>query len=155
MKNFAKKHQGFTLVELLVVIAIIGILSSIVVVSIGPVRQAARDSARKSDISQIFTAQELYNDANLVYYATDTEDAGIPAIGAYLVAMNDPGCPGGSCVGTQVNYKWLDNDGNSDRFCAYATMEDKAECGTTRYWAVSERGTNTMCDTAPATYACW
>lgn len=53
-------HAGFTLVELLIVISIIGILSSITVVSVGSVRQMARDSKRLADIKQLQTALELY-----------------------------------------------------------------------------------------------
>lgn len=53
-------HQGFTLVELLVTISIIGILASITVVSVGNVRQIARDSKRLADIRQLQTALEFY-----------------------------------------------------------------------------------------------
>ncbi|MFH1575644.1 MAG: type II secretion system protein [Candidatus Nealsonbacteria bacterium] len=62
MKKFmlTKSKKGFTLIELLVVIAIIGLLSSIVVVSMQGVRMKARDSARKQDLRAIQTALELY-----------------------------------------------------------------------------------------------
>lgn len=52
--------SGFTLLELLVVIAIIGILSSVVMVSMGNAKIKARDAKRVSDITQIQTAVELY-----------------------------------------------------------------------------------------------
>lgn len=51
---------GFTLVELLVTISIIGVLASITVVSVGNVRQIARDSKRLADIKQLQTALEFY-----------------------------------------------------------------------------------------------
>lgn len=54
------QQKSFTLIELLVVIAIIGLLSSIVLVSMQDVREKARDAKRKQDISQIITALELY-----------------------------------------------------------------------------------------------
>jgi len=54
------KNLGFTLIELLVVISIIGILTTIVMVNVAGVRERARDAQRKSDISQIQKALEMY-----------------------------------------------------------------------------------------------
>lgn len=62
MAKFGKNEKGFTLIELLVVIAIIGLLASIVLVSLNSARQKARDSRRISDLRQISSALELYYD---------------------------------------------------------------------------------------------
>lgn len=59
------KKKGFTLIELLVVIAIIGMLTSIVLVSMGGARKKGRDAQRQATIRQISSAMELcYDDSS-------------------------------------------------------------------------------------------
>lgn len=67
---YTYKKRGFTLIELLVVIAIIGILSSIVVTSLGSNKGKTRDALRKGDIKQIETALDLYFVEKYEYPAT-------------------------------------------------------------------------------------
>jgi prepilin-type N-terminal cleavage/methylation domain-containing protein len=128
--------RGFTLIELLVVIAIIGILSSIVLVSMGNVRGNARDVNRKSDMRQIISAQELYYNDNSRYLTSETLPT---AIDSYLNPMpTDPG------TGT---YVWVDNTGDESRYCVYATLEDGS------FFAVSQAGTAET-TTTPTLAAC-
>lgn len=64
---FGMNKKGFTLIEILVVIAIIGILSALALVSFSSARARSRDARRMSDLRQMLTALELYNNDQAVY----------------------------------------------------------------------------------------
>jgi len=55
-----QKNFGFTLMELLIVIAILGLLATIGLGSFRTSQMKGRDAQRKSDLSQIQKALEMY-----------------------------------------------------------------------------------------------
>jgi len=83
-----KKYKGFTLIELLVVIAIIGILSSIVLVSVNSARDKAKDAAVKSNVEGTRVAAELYYDSHGSSYADVCTSPDFVRIQAAVQAQN-------------------------------------------------------------------
>jgi prepilin-type N-terminal cleavage/methylation domain-containing protein len=131
------KKTGFTLIELLVVIAIIGILASVVLVSLGNVRNRAKDVRIKAEMSQIRTISDLFKGNSESYTSlcdtstdiatlkTDIESQGgtnfkcYDSVNAYCVEvkMNTP------------DYWWcVDSEYSSE-----PSASDPATCGSGTY----------------------
>ena len=122
---YQKKNKGFTLIELLVVIAIIGLLASIVLVSLGPARERARDAKRQSDIRQMGTAMELcYSDADCgsnEQYINTTAGSVPGTIGVYMTTLPEDPLNDGSYI-----YRWTTNTAEApvnQYYCVYALLE--------------------------------
>lgn len=163
------RKKGFTLIELLVVIAIIGMLASIVLVSMGGARKKARDAKRMADIRQISTAMELcFQDSSAACGGSDaaypavavdangrlTTIGGQNAIGTYLSPL--PTDPGGgsltSCSGaigemTAGGYCAFTSAAGGE-YCIYAQLSDG------RIIAASEKGVQFMTSRPASMSAC-
>ncbi|MDP3093947.1 MAG: type II secretion system protein [bacterium] len=152
--GFGSETNGFTLVELLVVIAVIGLLASIVLVSMGSAREKARDARRQADIRQIGTAMELYYSDNSEEYLSTA--GGVDAVTAIPNPCSAtlcylPAVPKDPKNVTPQQYTWAANSANKQKYCVYA----KFESGTNTYVCSSERGTlSKVSATAPTLTAC-
>jgi prepilin-type N-terminal cleavage/methylation domain-containing protein len=158
----AKSQQhGFTLIELLVVIALIGILASVILVSLNSARGKARDALRKSTLQQLARADELYDNDYGVYVVTagwtsNWGASGGPLVPTYVPAMSaDPSASnvpyqywrkdyaGYACmtinqIGRYAFYAKLENPTAAD----LATMTDSFDACVQSTWGMNFKAGN-------------
>jgi prepilin-type N-terminal cleavage/methylation domain-containing protein len=109
--------RAFTLVELLVVIVIVGLLSTIVLVSLSPINKQGRDAKRMQDFRQISTAMEAYDIMGDGYLETTAGSNTLDSIPGYV--NNVPRDPVDSGL---HQYSWT--EGNADYYCLYTKLEE-------------------------------
>jgi len=106
LKVLTKKSKGFTLIELLVVIAIIGILASIVLVSLGGARTRAREARVIADLNQIRSMGEII-------YSIDNSYSNVLTYASINTLMAD--------MSAQLATNIL-RTGNAAEYCVEATL---------------------------------
>lgn len=153
MKRYTR---GFTLIELLVVIAIIGILASVVLVSLQSARKKGADSRVISDVQQMRTqAESSYNGTDYsstlsVNNAAKTTGAGMQ-VGAGTVGLqlrDDAAANGGVLFAitdatgpkTYAIYGALPSTNNASYFCIASDGSTKQS--TTNVSTVAQLASN-------------
>ena len=138
--------KGFTLIELLVVIAIIGILSSVVIVSLNNARSKARDSARKSNAQAMTTAFALYASEQSPEAApteADTATAGW-TVDATATTIGIPLLTAGTPVALSTFLKTIPTDGTANTYTYSNATTDGSFCLGVRLENANSLGTGNL-----------
>lgn len=129
--------RGFTIVELLIVVVVIGILAALVVSTFSGAQSKARDTRRKTDITAIAKALEMYyldngkypsssgsttvnaswstsNDASWQYLANALVPKYLPSL-----PVDPTNSPNGFTAGTSYSYSYY--GGNSSSYCNHTS----------------------------------
>lgn len=123
--------MGFTLIEVLVVVGILGILLTLVLVAVNPVKQLqeTRNTQRASDLKAVQTALEAYRVANNIYpvSTTDNQITGAPWGGSWQGYLSN--VPQDPSAGK--TYSYVSTDGTNYQLYAdfEGTPPEQLACG--------------------------
>jgi prepilin-type N-terminal cleavage/methylation domain-containing protein len=130
------QKRGFTLIELLVVIAIIGILASVILVSVGTARTKGIDAKIKTDVDSARAQSEIYYSANAESYAgLCTADAPDGTPGVKNMVSGAASIDAGTVVCTDTS----SHAGTEGWALSAQLMTD-----TSQYWCADSSGTSTL-----------
>lgn len=145
--NIMKLKKGFTLIELLVVIAIIGILASLIIVSLSGARNKAQDTQAKNKARNVATAAEQYavdNSGNYYGHTTAVQAIAVSGnvSGAYAAYVTSGTTSTIFDKGTAAAYQYISGTGaactavgvigaNATKYSAAISLKNGAEPAST------------------------
>ncbi len=125
-------YKGFTLVELLIVIAVIGILATVLIVAVNPLKQLqkSRDTQRKTALKTMQSALEQYFADNGAYPVHVGCSSGSGCWNTFLPASYlavkplDPSANGTNCGSSTYGYRYV---GTATAYTLTARLENTTD----------------------------
>lgn len=128
-----RRRAGFTLIEILVVIAIIGVLASIIIVSLTAATKKANNAKVKAQVEQARNAAQIYYSTNFHYGKEDSDnnscDDGPPGPNADSMfddtvsnmdfLVDEDNYPSNTSITCRSN---ADNNSDADEYAVSATL---------------------------------
>jgi len=146
-KNKSNLVSGFTLIELLTVIAIMGILSSIVLVSLTSARLKSKDTAVISQLSNMKVQAEIYFDThnnsydNICSESADNKGFGNTTGPGLLKAVKDStAIPSEISLSSAGAYNQVTCNDSAAGFAVEAPLS-KSASGSSRMYCVDSKNT--------------
>lgn len=133
------KNKGFTLIELLMVIALIGILASVILISLNSSRSKGANAAVKSNLNSVRSQAELIYDANSGDYTTVCTDAMVAKV---IDKAVESGLGVGSAFSANSGSAQVITTANcnSDPYGWAVSVPLRAAEGANLYWCLDSSG---------------
>jgi len=138
------KSKGFTLIELLVVIAIIGILASIVLVSVSGARDRGKDARIIAGMAQFRSMAAMINEAKGSYVSLNCNWSTDATVLCYDISKQFSGST------STAQPVFATSTTNSDNYCAVAQLKTKFS-GAQDYYCITR---TTACNSTNASTTC-